>query len=85
MSSELIKKFKALNNDKQRWIWLMAHKDKGLKLVLDNDDTVIVDTNFDPDEVDEDFVLHASFDSYIGYSEGVFNMLCVIGIEAECC
>ena len=85
MSSKLIAIFTELRSDKLRWEWLIANKDKGLKLVLDNDDTMIVDTNIDPDEVDEDFVYHASFDYYIGYSVGVFNMLHAMGIDAEFC
>ena len=79
--SKLIDEFDALRGDKARWDWLIANKDKSLRLVLDNDDTMIVDNSAHEDDENNT----ASFDSYIGWSEGVLNLLHAIGIDAECC
>jgi len=84
--SKLIKEFKALENDIHRWGWVVAHKCKGISVILDNDQTIIVDTNIDADDlINTDVVSHAAFDNYIGYSEGIFNLLEAIGIDADCC
>ena len=83
--SSMIKEFKNLKNDKARWEWLIIHKDQGLRLELDNDDTTLIDTTIDPDGVDDSVEYYASFDSYVGWSEGVIDLLQAIGIDAESC
>lgn len=78
--SKLIKEFKSLRSDKQRWEWLIIHKDQGLRLELDNDDTILIDIEYTGEDA-----CYASFESYIGCSEGVLNLLHAIGIDADCC
>lgn len=82
--SELIKQFKALKNDKQRWQWVIENKDKGLRLELDNDCTIVIDTNID--ERDHDDVEYcSSFDGFVGWNECVIDLLQTIGIDADSC
>lgn len=82
--SSLIKEFDSLRSDKQRWEWLIIHQDQGLQLQLDNDRTIIVDTTINPDDLEwDDESYWSSFDNYIGWSEGVFNLLHAIGIDCE--
>lgn len=75
---ELYKQFKKLKNDKQRWEWILANQDKGITIMLDNDETFGV---FKDDE-DGDYVL--DFDNYIGWANGLEILLKVVGIKADC-
>jgi len=74
--NNLIEEFKAFKDDKQRWEWLINHKDQGVSLELDNDITMVI-----CDESGE----YACFDDYIGYSAGVFDLMAAIGINCESC
>lgn len=69
--SSMIKEFKSLKNDKARWEWLIIHKDQGLRLELDNDDTILIDTTIDPDEGDDSVEYYASFDNYLAGVRGL--------------
>lgn len=71
------KEFDDCKNDVDRWNWIKNNQGKGLVVMLDNDDTFIVDTN------DEDS-RPMNFDHYLGWSIGVCSLLESIGIEAEC-
>lgn len=73
----LFETFNNLQNDEARWKWLIVNQDKGIIVNCDNDDTFITTPD---DEDDEDY---ASFDNYVGWSDGVFDLLKAIGIEAE--
>lgn len=61
--------------DKDRWRWVLQNQDKGFTVMLDNDDTFI-------QSEDGDTVL--TFNEYLGWSEGVVNLLQVIGVRCEC-
>lgn len=63
--------------DYERWKIVLENKDV-LKLILDNDDTLIVFKDYEYSEDD-----YWSFDEYIGWADGLFTMLDVVGIEAE--
>lgn len=60
--------------DKDRWLWVLQNQDKGFTVMLDNDDTFIMSD-------DRDTVF--TFDNYLGWSEGVFELLAVIGVRCE--
>ena len=79
--SKLIEEFDALKNDKARWGWLLANKNKPLRLSLDNDDTMIIDDNASDDDDNN----HSSFDSYVGWSDGVIALLQSLGVDADAC
>lgn len=72
---KLSKEFDRLSTDPERWEFVLNHKDEGIILNLDNDSTFIVIKGL------EDW--YGDFDEYIGWSDGIFNLLEVIGIEAE--
>lgn len=72
----LLQEFNKLKTDKEKWKWLMTNQGKGLVVMLDNDDTFVVDEN------DEETT--GRFNEYIGWSDGVQILLDVIGIQAEC-
>lgn len=71
-----IEELRACKTDKERWRWLLDNKDSGLIVMLDNDDTFVSD----PDDEGADVV---QFDWYIGWSQGVIDLLDVLGIKAE--
>ena len=73
---KLMKKFKTLKTDKERWELLITNKESGLVVMLDNDDTFIVDNN----DADADPI---TFDWYIGKAPGIPELLEAIGIESE--
>ena len=78
--SKLIEEFNKLENDKSKWGFVLAHKSK-LRLSLDNDDTMVIDDNASEDDENN----HASFDDYVGWSNGVITLLNAIGLDADSC
>ena len=76
---ELLKEFNALTNDVDRWKWVKEHQDSGILIQLDNDDTCGVLP--DPDDADD--VLIFQFEDYIGWGEGVENLLKAYGVKGE--
>lgn len=74
---ELHKEFKKLKTDIKRWKWIIDNQDKDIIVQLDNDSTFAVFIN----DEDGEFVFH--FDNYIGWSDGVFELLEAMKIKAE--
>lgn len=76
---KLIDSFERCKNDEERWNWVIEHKDDGILVYLDNDDTfvVLVDAKGNRYE-DDDW--YGDFSDYIGWSEGVSILLDTIGI-----
>lgn len=62
-----------------RWNLVLANKDK-IRLMLDNDLTYAV---FDGEKDEYGDTLALDFDTYIGWSDGVFLLLDALGIKAE--
>lgn len=73
-NTDLYNEFKSLGSDTARWLWVKGHQKQGVVVYCDNDDTFIV---IGDDERCE------SFDNYIGWSDGIFNLLDVLEIKAE--
>ncbi len=73
---EIIKKFESIETDKDKWVWVQNNQDLGITVNLDNDDTFIT---VDSDENGE----YGQFHGYIGWSDGVFDLLEVMGIKAD--
>jgi hypothetical protein len=66
-----------LMDDENRWRWVKENQDEDFTLMLDNDDTFIVFGDpEDPESLD--------FDDYIGWSDGVVQLLNSVGIESQC-
>jgi hypothetical protein len=74
-SKEIFETFNNFKTDMERWSWLMNNQDKGIVVKCDNDNTYIVVDGDDDDS--------ASFRSYIGWDDGVFELLKAVGIKAE--
>lgn len=72
----LMNQLEDCKTDGERWTFLMANKDSCLTVMLDNDDTFIVDEN------DEDAEC-VTFDGYIGNAPGITDLLMVIGVSCE--
>ena len=67
--------FKALKTDVERWQWLVENQDHNLAVLLDNDDTFLVDNDSEDN--------YARFDNFVGDSTGVLDLLKALGIKAE--
>ena len=74
----LAKAFNSLKSDVDKWKWVIGHQHFGITVLCDNDDTCAC---FDEDHNDEPEVLQ--FNGYIGWSDGVFDLLEAIGIKVE--
>lgn len=74
---ELYNKFQELKNDLERWDWILKNQDKGITVWLDNDDTY---AQFNDDEEAEYLM---QFNEYIGWADGIFVLMDVVGIKAE--
>jgi hypothetical protein len=82
-TEELMNEFKLLNNDLDRWKWIIENKNEQNlpPVMLDNDCTDIgfYYMNDNDKEIGKNFY----FDNYIGYDKGLFTLLKAIGIKAE--
>ena len=81
----IAKKWNSLNNDKERWKYILSHKDE-LCLMLDNDTTSpAFHPSIIPDYVDDydDFPELNDFHEYLGNSGGIDELMEVLGIKAE--
>jgi len=74
--TEFIAEFQALSNDVDRWKWVINNQDTGVIVNLDNDETFITFK----DENEEDY---ETFCYYIGWSDGVTELLEAIGVRCE--
>jgi hypothetical protein len=77
---ELSDQFNKLQNDGEKWKWVLNNQDKDIVVMLDNDYTYAVFTNTNTEE-DDDTILY--FDYYIGDSDGILILLEALGIKAE--
>ena len=73
-----IEEFNKIKGDTEKFKWLIDNQGFGLCLNLDNDDMFLVDTH------DEDSDL-GRFESWIGTSPGILDLLKAVGIEADYC
>jgi hypothetical protein len=71
-------KFDEIPTDAGRWKWLKNNPDCYVSVQCDNDDTYVI---FGYDEDGEAII--SSFDWYVGWSEGIFEMFEAFGIEGE--
>lgn len=80
---DLLMEMKKLVNDKDRWDFIIKHKDNPNlpSLELDNDDLFI--TFYHEEDEEGDDCTTISFDHHIGNSDGVFILLERLGIKAD--
>ena len=74
---ELAEKWNNLKTDEERWKYLLSHKNK-IGLLLDNDATYpAFHSSVVPNDIEDydDLPKIKAFDQYIGWSEGVFDLL----------
>ena len=71
-----IQKLRRLNA-KKFWVYFLENKED-LKLILDNDDTIVVPLKGNSDEF-------ASSPTYLGTSDGICDFLTALNIEFEYC
>ena len=85
----IAKKWNKLKTDKERWGYVIKHKDV-LAIRLDNDETYVSLSFFaslsltesELEELEDVFDPYC-FDSYIGNGAGVGELLSVIGVESS--
>ena len=73
-----IEEFNKISNDVDKFKWIIENQGFGLQLTLDNDDMFLEDTH------DEDAEL-GRFESWIGTSPGILDLLKAVGIQADFC
>jgi len=74
---EIVKEFKGLKNDIERFRYVIDHPEYNIKIMLDNDDTFGV---FD-DEEDWENILQ--FNDYLGWSDGIFSLLKALNVKHD--
>lgn len=72
-----LKEFGKLTSDIEKWKYLINSKNCGLIVMLDNDSTFVVDEN---NKYNGEYV---NFSHYIGWSDGVMELLSSLGINFE--
>lgn len=72
-SPSLLAEFGSLKSDKERWEWIITHKDI-VTVMLDNDDTFIVV------EGQEGF---GQIDDFVGNSAGLDYLFAAVGIKVD--
>jgi hypothetical protein len=77
--SKLLKEFEGLNNDKERWLWVLENKDK-IFIELNNDITFVLPTIECNENEEEEYT---SFDNFLGDKDGVLDLLQALGINAN--
>jgi hypothetical protein len=84
--TELIKQFELLNNDAEKWQWIVDNKHLDFYIILDNDQTTICDNSINNEETYcDDIEYHANFEGFIGCNQGAIDLLSAIGIKSEKC
>lgn len=68
-------------DDTEKWEWVRDNQDLNITVNLDNDDTYVTFDDFDEEDDDGEVVIR--FDGYLGWSDGIFSLLEVMGIKAE--
>lgn len=79
-AKKLLEEFDKLPNDVERWKWVQSHQDTGILIHLDNDDT----SGTLPDPDDPEDVLVFQFENFVGWDQGIDDLLKAVGIKAEC-
>ena len=72
-----LNEFNQLNNDVDRFCWLRNNQHLNIVLYLDNDDTFAVH------EDDDENKYIFQFDSYLGWSDGIFSLLEAVDIRCS--
>jgi hypothetical protein len=72
---DLWKMFRKLDNDKQRWEWVVRYKDHDFEVVLDTDYTCVA--------IDDENDIVEFFDMCIGWNEGLVVLLEEIGVKCR--
>lgn len=70
-TDELIKEFKTLEDDEERWSWVKDHQTDGVIVNCDNDSTFIT--------IGDEY---ADFEEYVGWTDGIFKLFKAININA---
>ena len=78
---ELMEKLRKLETDKERLQLVAEYKDD-LKIVLDNDSSMV---EFKDDELGEAVDEFFEFDDYFGNAYGILSLFELLGIEADRC
>lgn len=81
MINKHIKKLQSLEG-KNFWKYFLKHKEE-LKLILDNDDTIVVTKKRTEREGDDED--YACVQNYIGDSDGIIELLGALSINCERC
>jgi hypothetical protein len=68
--------FMSLKNDAEKWRWIIDNQNKGIIIMLDNDDTYGVIEYMEDSPIFQ-------FDNYIGWPDGIFDLLSAIGIKSD--
>ena len=82
----IAERWNKLNNDKERWAYVLGHKDE-IIIMLDNDSThpcyhdSVLPNGLE--DYSEDVPNLNGFDSWIGNSPGIDDLMEVLGIQAE--
>ena len=74
--NELKKQFDKLDNDLERWEWLIENRDEDLTVFLDSGCTYV---QFGGSEED----LYGDISNYLGWSSGAYKLLNAIGIKVS--
>lgn len=65
----------------EKWHWIHDNQDTGITVFLDNDQTFAQFMNADGTPADDDAIIE--FHHYLGWSEGIFELLTAFGIRCE--
>ena len=74
MKTEILYTFDKFNSDLEKWNYLLTVQDSGIIVFLDNDYTFVGFEDYDQTE---------SFNSWVGNSDGVLDLLNILGIRCE--
>jgi hypothetical protein len=77
-TKKLLIEFNSLSCDSEKWEWVIRNQQTGITIMLDNDDTFGVIENKNGED---DYIFQ--FDEYIGWSDGIFELLTAFGIKHE--
>jgi len=80
-----IEVFNQCISDRERIMLVLANKHT-VKLMLDNDQTIVMFKDLDFDELSDEcqeMINSMSFNSWLGWSDLIFDLLKEIGVEAE--
>lgn len=77
--------FDNAENDEKRWELVRDNQHLNITVLCDNDSTHVSHNAEIYDDEDENFdEWYGEFDSYIGWTDGVFELLHMLNIKADC-